>query len=184
MMLKNEIIQRVKRKALENDKFGGCSQSVLGSLQEEFGIGNKESFKSATVLSGGLAKRGETCGALIGALLALGLVVGRERIEDTERYAKAMEPAGKIIDRFKEELSKQFGFKEGLKSSLCEEIQEKIYGRSFKLTTEEGYQAFLDAGGHSDDGCPKVCAIAAQVAAEEILIIREAGDLSDLAKKR
>ncbi len=97
------------------------------------------------VLSGGLARRGETCDA----------VIGRERIEDAERYTKATEPAWEIIDRFKEELSKQFGSKEGLKSSLCKEIQKKIYGRSFKLTTEEGYQAFLDAGGHSDEGVPK-----------------------------
>ena len=46
-------IQRAKKKAHENDQYSGCSQSVLLSLQEEFGIGNNEVFKAATVLSGG-----------------------------------------------------------------------------------------------------------------------------------
>ena len=28
--------------------YGGCAQSVLGALQEEFQIGNKDSFKAAS----------------------------------------------------------------------------------------------------------------------------------------
>jgi len=164
-----ERIQRVTRKALENDFYAGCSQSVLGALQEEFGIGNKESFKAATVLSGGIARQGETCGAIIGALLALGLVIGRERMEDEETYQAMMPPSTEVRTRFKEELKKQFGFEEELESTLCRDIQEKIYGRSFYMADDEERQAFLDAGGHSETGCPKVCGIAAQVAAEKIL---------------
>ena len=41
MPTNEERIQRVKRRALENDFHSGCSQSVLGVLQEEFGTGNK-----------------------------------------------------------------------------------------------------------------------------------------------
>jgi C_GCAxxG_C_C family probable redox protein len=164
-----ERIQRAKRKALENDFYSGCSQSVLGALQEEFGIGNKESFKAATVLSGGIARQGETCGAIIGALSALGLVIGRERMEDEETYKAMMAPSIEVHTRFREELKKQFGFEGELESTLCRHIQEKIYGKSFYLADEEERQAFLDAGGHSETGCPKVCGIAAQVAAEKIL---------------
>jgi len=164
-----ERIQRTKRKALENDFYSGCSQSVLGALQEEFGIGNKESFKAATVLSGGVARQGETCGAIIGALSALGLVIGRERMEDEETYKAMMPPSIEVRTRFREELKKQFGFEEELESTLCRDIQEKIYGRSFYMVDDEERQAFLDAGGHDETGCPKVCGIAAQVAAEKIL---------------
>ena len=170
MLTNEERIQRVKRKALEYDRdYIGCSQSVLGALQEEFGIGNKESFKAATVLSGGIARQGETCGAIIGALLALGLVIGRERIEDTETYRAMLEPSIEVRTRFREELKKQFGFEEELKSTLCRHIQEKVFGRSFDLMNEEERQAFEDAGGHSETGCPKVCGIAVQVATEKIL---------------
>jgi C_GCAxxG_C_C family probable redox protein len=132
-MTDEERIQRVKRKALENDFYSGCSQSVLGALQEEFGIGNKESFKAATVLSGGVARQGETCGAIIGALSALGLVMGRERMEDEETYKAMMPPSIEVRTKFREELKKQFGFENELESTLCRDIQEKIYGRSFYL---------------------------------------------------
>jgi Putative redox-active protein (C_GCAxxG_C_C). len=165
------ITEKVKRAAHEYDRYSGCSQSVLLSLQEEFHIGDEQTFMSATVLSGGVARNGETCGALIGALMALNLLIGRGKIEDTERYVAAMGPSIELINRFKEELKNQLGFKEPLETTLCKEIQGKLYGRSFNMLDEKDYQAFIDAGGHSDGGCLEVCAIAAQVAAEKILSI-------------
>jgi C_GCAxxG_C_C family probable redox protein len=167
-----EVIQNVRKKAHEYDKFSGCSQSVLLSIQEELGMGDLEAFKAATVFGGGVARSGETCGALIGALMALGLVIGRGKMEETEVYRKAMEPAREIQRRFKEELKRQLQFKKDLKTTLCKEIQENIYGRSFDMNDEKDYQAFLDAGGHGDLGCPRVCAIAAQVAAEKIFEVK------------
>lgn len=161
-------IERIKAKAVEYDKIGGCTQSVLLSLQEELGIGDQHSFKAGSVMSGGVTRQGETCGALIGALMALGLVVGRERIEDIDQHEEAIAVADEIRERFKAEMGSQFGFEEGLRTTLCQEIQEKVFGRSFNLRNEDEFQEFLDAGGHSDTGCPKVCAIAAQVAAERI----------------
>lgn len=103
--------------------------------------------------------------------MALGLVIGREEMEDTEQYRKAMAPAKEICDSFREALKAEFGFDKKLESTLCKDIQEKLYGRPFDLTDKKEYQEFLDAGGHSDQGCPKVCGIAAQVAAEKILEI-------------
>jgi len=171
MLPDKELIERVRRKAHEYDKYSGCSQAVLLSLQEEFGIGNIEAFKSATVFGGGVSYQGETCGALIGALMTLGLVIGRKNMEDTPTYRMAMTPAIEICNRFKEEVQSQLGFGQSLTSSLCKDIQRSIYGRSFDMTIDEDYQAFLNAGGHGDEGCPRVCAIAAQVAAEKILKI-------------
>ena len=171
MSTNEERIQRAKKNAHENDRHSGCSQGVLLSLQEEFGIGNNEVFKAATVLSGGVARHGETCGALIGALMALGLVVGRQKMEDTQVYRDSMKPSEDIIDSFKDELKKQFGFEGELNGTLCKQIHAKIYGRPFDMTDPVDYQAFLDAGGHSDTGCLKVCGVAAQVGAEKILEI-------------
>lgn len=168
-MVDEKLVREIRRKAHENDQHSGCSQSVLLALQEGLNIGDLESFKAATVLSGGVARRGETCGALIGGLMALGLVSGRERMEDYEKYAQATNIAQEICDDFQERLEKEFGFDEPLDSTLCDEIQTKVYGRSFDLRDPAEREAFLTAGGHSDEGCYKVCGIAAEVAAEILL---------------
>lgn len=162
-------IKEIGRKALEYDMYSGCSQSVLLALQEAFEMFDMESFKAATVLSGGIARRGETCGAYIGGLLALGQAIGRENIEDTQSYRDAMKPANEICENFKSKIQMVFNSTKQLDSTLCRDIQKIVYGRAFDLNNPEDYQAFLDAGGHSDSGCPLVCSIAAEVAAEKLI---------------
>lgn len=166
-----ELIGKIREMAHGYDKYSGCSQSVLLALQEGLKIGDLESFKAATVLSGGVARRGETCGAILGGLMALGLAYGRAKIEDTDQYVKACKVADEVCRDFQRQLGIEFGFKEPLESILCREIQGKIYGRSFDLRDEAQRQAFLDAGGHSDEGCYKVCGIAAEASARKILQI-------------
>jgi C_GCAxxG_C_C family probable redox protein len=165
-------VKKIGEKALEYDKYSGCSQSVLLAIQEAFNIGNMESFKAATVLSGGVARKGETCGALLGGLMALGLVIGREDIKDTQKYRDAMIPSEEIIVNFQSRLQQVFGFKKPLNNTICRDIQRLIYGESFDLTDPVSYKAFLDAGGHGDNGCPLVCSIAAEVTAEKIIELR------------
>jgi C_GCAxxG_C_C family probable redox protein len=162
-------IEEIGRKALEYDKYSGCSQSVLLALQEAFNIGDMASFKAATVLSGGVARKGETCGALLGGLLALGLVIGREDIKDTQVYRDAMIPSDEIIKAFQKHLQETFGFDEMLDTTICRHIQQRIYGEAFDLTDQVSYQKFLDAGGHGDRGCPLVCSVAAIVTAEKLI---------------
>ncbi len=127
-------------------------------------VGSPEVFKAGSALAGGVARRGETCGALTGAIMAVCCVVGRERLEDREQYQKAMEDAGRVYDRFAEEVGK----------TLCAEIQEKKFGKAYRMYIPEERTAFHEAGGHSKTGCPQVCGIAARIAAE-ILIEKRAG---------
>jgi C_GCAxxG_C_C family probable redox protein len=168
-MANQNLVKEMRRRAHFYDQFSGCSQVVLLALQEGLGVGNKESFKAATVLSGGVARRGETCGALLGALMAVGLIEGRERIQDTAVYAKACADADQLATEFQSRLEKEFGFKEQLKTTLCWDIQKQIYGTSYDLRDSEQRDAFYSCGGHSDKGCLKVCGIAAEVAAERLL---------------
>jgi len=172
-MVDEDLVREIRRKAHGYDEYSGCSQAVLLALQEGFGVGDLESFKAATVLSGGVARRGETCGALLGALMALGLARGRERIEDTPSYVEAMRIGNEICDAFQRRVAEEFGFPEPLTSTLCTEIQRGIYGRSFDIRDPEERVLFLEAGGHSDEGCYKVCGIAAEVAAERLLRLRD-----------
>jgi len=126
-------------------------------------VGTKEVFKAGSALAGGVAMRGETCGALTGAIMAVGSIIGRERLEDLEQYQKAMGPANQIYDLFKEKVG----------HTLCWEIHKIRYGRVYRLFIPEERQAFHDRGGHSRKGCPEVCGIAARIAAEVILDLKK-----------
>jgi C_GCAxxG_C_C family probable redox protein len=124
-------------------------------------VGSPEVFKAGTALAGGIALHGETCGALSGAIMALGSLIGRERLEDMEKLDKAMKPAGRIYTLFKEKIG----------HTLCLEIHKIYYGKSYRLFIPEEMEAFQKVGGHSREGCPKICGIAARIAGDVILDI-------------
>jgi C_GCAxxG_C_C family probable redox protein len=132
-------------------------------LQEKLNVGSPDVFKAGSALAGGVARQGETCGALIGAVMAIGSVVGRERLEDVEQYRKAMEPAIRMYSEFRERTG----------HTLCHEIHKIRYGKVYHLSIPEEGKAFHEMGGHSRKGCPEVCGIAAKLAAEIIFEIKE-----------
>jgi C_GCAxxG_C_C family probable redox protein len=132
-------------------------------LQEKLNVGSPEVFKAGSALAGGVARRGETCGALTGAIMAIGSLVGRERIEDREQLQRSMEPADVVYMLFKEKIG----------HTLCCEIHKIRYGRVYRLFVPEEMEAFHNGGGHSRKGCPEVCGIAARIAAEVILDIKK-----------
>jgi C_GCAxxG_C_C family probable redox protein len=131
-------------------------------LQEKIGIISQDVFKAASAFGEGVAGQGETCGALTGAIMAIGSLTGNERLEDIERNEKAIEPAIRIYNRFKEKVG----------HTLCSEIHKIRYGKTYRLFIPDERQDFYDMGGHSRKGCPEVCGIAAQIAAEVILDIK------------
>jgi hypothetical protein len=90
-------------------------------------------------------------------------------MEDHDQYVHATNIANEICNEFKRKLEKEFRFSDPLETTLCKDIHTKIYGRYFDLRDPAQREAFLAAGGHSDDGCYKVCGIAAEVAAERLL---------------
>jgi len=157
-----KIIEDTGKDAREYEmKYFGCGQTTLAALQKNLKIGNLESLKAATVFAGGAAARGGTCGALIGALMAFGLVVGREKIEDTATYRSAIRSAE--VQEFCDKFEKEFG------STLCSEIQKRIFGMCFNFRDPRGREQFEKAGGHSENGCPRVVEFAAKTMAEIIL---------------
>jgi C_GCAxxG_C_C family probable redox protein len=131
-------------------------------LQEKLNVGSKDVFKAGSALAAGVAKRGETCGALTGAIMAIGSLVGREKFEDKEQLQISMEVADRVYVRFREKVG----------HTLCSEIHKIRYGRVYRLFIPEEGEAFHNMGGHSRKGCPEVCGIAARIAAEIILGIK------------
>ncbi|HEX9059767.1 MAG TPA: C-GCAxxG-C-C family protein [Clostridia bacterium] len=64
-----------------------CSQAVLSAFCEDFGLNKSLALKIACSFGGGMAL-GETCGAVTGAFMVLGLKYGQNDSEDA--YSKAI----------------------------------------------------------------------------------------------
>lgn len=116
---------------------------------------------AGTALAAGAARGSETCGALTGLLMAIGIVAGRKRIDDVETYQSFMELAMKVREIFRERVG----------NSMCAEIQKDLMGRSYKMADAREREQFHEDGGHARDKCPGVCGKAAVIAAE--IIFRE-----------
>jgi C_GCAxxG_C_C family probable redox protein len=53
-----------------------CSQAVFSAFSERFGLPAETAMRVASAFGGGMARRGEVCGAVTGALMVLGLARG------------------------------------------------------------------------------------------------------------
>jgi C_GCAxxG_C_C family probable redox protein len=155
---REKLLDRVAWAAYYNDRvYEGCSRSVLKALQSHLHLSDGGALRASTALAGGVARMGETCGALIGGIMAIGLAFGREELEDIQAYRDTMDASRQMYNRFKEE----FG------SATCAGIQKKLFGRGFDLNREEESEAWYKAGGL--EKCPMVCAVGARFAADIIL---------------
>ncbi|HBG74687.1 MAG: hypothetical protein A2X25_11690 [Chloroflexi bacterium GWB2_49_20] len=64
---------------LATDRFEqgySCSQSLLTAFAPQFGLAEEFAIKITSPFGGGIARQGETCGAVTGALMVLGLKFG------------------------------------------------------------------------------------------------------------
>lgn len=137
-------------------KANNCCQGTLLALQEEFKLGDSSILKAATAFPG-IALRGETCGAVVGAIMALGLVFGRDDITDMDGLVRAMQKARLFCRRFEE----IFG------STMCRDVQKLIMGRTYDIAKAKGLKEYeKDRGTHK---CSQVAAYAARIAGEIIL---------------
>jgi C_GCAxxG_C_C family probable redox protein len=83
-----------------NDGFS-CSQVVLSTYGEQFGLDRETALKVAGAFGGGMGHRGETCGAVTGALMVIGLQYGQTRVEDKEPKKKTYRLVKEFAEQFK-----------------------------------------------------------------------------------
>lgn len=157
------LIERAEKLGAEYEmKYHGCSQCVFAAVQETLGLNNKSAFKAATGLAGGVARMGETCGALLGGIMAIGILFGREALEDSASsmgYQMTMQLSSQLCKEF----IREFG------TTRCRDIQAKLFGRSFDLSDPEQRKEFMLAGAYSINGCPSVVKKAVRLTMEIIL---------------
>ena len=78
-----------------------CSQAILSSYGEQFGLNREIALKVSGTFGGGMARMGETCGAVTGAFMAIGLKYGNARVEDKQAKERAYSLVREFVDRFK-----------------------------------------------------------------------------------
>jgi C_GCAxxG_C_C family probable redox protein len=78
-----------------------CSQSVFSTFSEQLGLSKELALKISAAFGGGMAHLGETCGAVTGAFMLIGLKHGRIGPDDIESKEKTYELVKEFTARFK-----------------------------------------------------------------------------------
>jgi len=82
-----------------NDGFN-CSQAILSTYCEEFGLDKKAALKIACGLGAGMGRLQETCGAVSGAYLVIGLRHGKTELADETAKEKTYALVREFARRF------------------------------------------------------------------------------------
>ncbi|MCE5329832.1 C-GCAxxG-C-C family protein [bacterium] len=127
-MIKNKNI-RIKENAQANFASGfNCAESVLLAIAKELKIRSASVPKVATGFGAGVGKHGDICGALSGAVMAMGIVEGRTNPKDQESKTKIYAKTAILMEEFK----KEFGY------ITCRDLT------GCDLLTKEGQDKFSD----------------------------------------
>ena len=136
---------------IARDRFAegfNCSQAVFCAFASKFGINDGTALKLASPFGGGVAHQGQVCGAVTGALMALGLARGSDTVETKDETYRMAED---FISRFQERHD----------TILCRELI------GVDISTPEGLQSARDTGVFKSI-CPGLVKDAAELAAEFI----------------
>jgi C_GCAxxG_C_C family probable redox protein len=159
----NEGMRKDQIMAMLDDKVdhymklsGNCAQTTFLALSEQFGLEEKQLLKALTPLPG-IAEKGETCGVVIGALMVMGLLYGRDDLNDWQRYRDSLIPTGEFYDRFQSLMG----------STRCGDIVERQFGRRLDLLDPADRQEFLKNDPASK--CGEVTKTGVRIAADIIL---------------
>jgi C_GCAxxG_C_C family probable redox protein len=136
--------------ALFNDGYS-CAQSILASFAPEFQLDPQTAYRLAGAFGAGIARQGETCGAVTGALMVIGLKHGMVQAGDLEARDKTYA----VAQRFME----QFRLRHG--TTECSDLL------GVDISLPEGYQ-FAREQNLFNDHCPGYVRAAAEIL-EQIL---------------
>jgi C_GCAxxG_C_C family probable redox protein len=78
-----------------------CSQAVFAAFGKEMGLTEDQSLKAGGAFGGGMARQQLTCGAVTGAMMAIGLLYGRGTGEDAAQKEVTYEKANALFDEFR-----------------------------------------------------------------------------------
>ena len=131
-------------------------------------------MRAATGFAGGIGRNGSVCGGYTGGVMALSILYGRDvetmkYPDPEERMNRFHQIEGRLNDLIKA-LTEKFNAEYG--STICNDIETKLFGRSFDKWNPEDRKEKEKLGGYKEK-CPSVVGNAARWIAE--LILEEQG---------
>jgi C_GCAxxG_C_C family probable redox protein len=167
---REQLLEKAYELGVSFEKYsGGCSQCTVAALREILGFEDIIVKVASSSCGGQAGLSAGTCGSVIGGTIVLDYYLGRpaDRISATRKIREGEEPFLYAMGKTRllcQKFIREYG------SIVCPGIQEKIYGRSFNLQNPADWQAFLDAGAHSDPTkCMRVVGNAARWTLEILL---------------
>lgn len=122
-----------KAVSIFNDGFS-CSQAVLTAFANELGIDEETALKISYPFGGGIARTAETCGAVTGALMAIGLKFASKNSNDADEKNYLNGITKKFLDDFIA-VNKTVKCKELLYCDISTEEGRKTFSESNLRTT-------------------------------------------------
>jgi C_GCAxxG_C_C family probable redox protein len=95
-----ESVERVEESLSCFSEGFNCAQSVLAVYAPSFGIDRQAGLRIAGAFGGGMAGTGETCGAVTGALMVIGLRFAATDAGDAAAKEKTREAARRFLRQF------------------------------------------------------------------------------------
>jgi C_GCAxxG_C_C family probable redox protein len=94
-------MDRVEQAVRTFEQDFSCAQSVFTAFADPADVSRETALRLASGLGGGLARSGETCGAVTGAILALGLRHCGRPAEDPQAKLAAYPAVQEFLARFR-----------------------------------------------------------------------------------
>ena len=126
-----------------------CSQAVLSAFSADYGLDTVMAYRVGAAFGGGIGHLGETCGAVTGAVLVIGLHYGMTVNDGSQSNRQAYD---KVL-----ELAAEFKARNG--TIKCRELL------GFDIEDREAFHAALKQGGFRapQSICPKAVKDAAEI---------------------
>jgi C_GCAxxG_C_C family probable redox protein len=128
-----------------------CSQAILMAFGPELGLSTDLALKIAAPFGAGIGRLGQTCGAVSGALMVLGLLAGKNTLQPIEQK----ELSYTLAREFMAEFSQRRG------SDQCRDLL------GIDISTPQGLER-VRAEGLSETLCPELVREAANILLEMI----------------
>ena len=123
-----------------------CSQALLSTYGTEFGLDYEMALRLAAAFAGGMGGKGETCGAVTGAFMVIGLKHGKTVAHDEQSQNRTYSLVNKFVNKFKSCNG----------SIMCRELL------GYDISTPEGYAMAKEKGAFRTV-CPRCVRDAAEI---------------------